>query len=71
MPIEVTINSLSGASPYDIYLCDDPITICVYIDTITLAPYNFEVPSILSDQDNFTLKMVDNNGCETNQILTP
>jgi hypothetical protein len=71
MPIEVTINSLSGASPYDIYLCDDPITICVYIDTITLTPYNFEVPSILSDQDNFTLKMVDNNGCETNQILTP
>ena len=71
MPIEVTINSLSGASPYDIYLCDDPITICVYIDTITTTPYNFEVPSILSDQDNYTLKMVDNNGCETNQILTP
>lgn len=70
MPIDITINSISGSSPYDIYLCDDPINVCVYIDTITSAPYVFEVPSLMSNNNNFKLKVVDNNGCESTQPLT-
>ena len=65
MPIQVTIDSISGASPYDIYLCDDPVTTCVYIDTISGSsiPYTFLVPFYMEGLVDFTLKVVDNNGC--------
>lgn len=71
MPIDITINNLSGSSPYDIYLCDNPITTCIYIDTISSVPYQFTVPNLMINFNSFNLKMVDNNGCITNQILTP
>lgn len=69
MPIDITINNISGSSPYDIYLCDNPVTVCVYIDTITSLPYEFEVPSIMSNENDFNLKIVDNNGCTVYEIL--
>lgn len=73
MPTEITITSVSGATPFDVYICDDPITTCVYVDTITVAyiPYTFNVPSILDGQTSYNLKVVDNNGCsvEDNLIL--
>ena len=70
MPTDITINDITGVTPFDIYLCDDPITTCFYVDTINSLPYVFEVPSILSSQTNFTLKIVDNNGCIITQPLT-
>jgi hypothetical protein len=70
MPTQITINNLSGASPYDIYLCDDPISTCVYITTTSTLPYVFDAPSIMESQTSFNLKMIDNNGCEVTQNLT-
>jgi hypothetical protein len=70
MPTQITINNLSGASPYDIYLCDNPITTCVYITTTSTLPYVFDIPSIMESQTSFNLKMIDNNGCEVTQNLT-
>jgi len=69
MPIDVTVNTIVGAAPYDIYLCDNPVTICIYIDTVNAVPYVFQVPTILSSQVSFNLKVVDNNGCEVYQEL--
>ena len=69
MPIDITINNISGASPYDIYLCDNPVTFCVYIDTISSLPYVFEVPSLMSNDNDFNLKVVDNNGCSVYETL--
>jgi hypothetical protein len=70
MPIQITITDISGASPYDIYICDNPITVCTYIDTIsgTSLPYSFEVPFYLEGLIDFNLKIVDNNDCE---IISP
>lgn len=70
MPIDITINNISGASPYDIYLCDDPVSVCIYIDTISSLPYDFEVPYIMSNNNNFNLKIVDNNGCTSYKYLS-
>jgi hypothetical protein len=69
MPIDITINNISGSSPYDVYLCDNPITVCIYIDTISSFPYLFEVPNIMSNNNDFNLKIVDNNGCISYQYL--
>ena len=72
MPTEVTITSVSGATPFDVYICDDPITTCIYVDTITVAylPYVFNVPSLLDGQTSYNLKVVDNNGCTVESNLS-
>jgi hypothetical protein len=71
MPVEVTINSITGLSPYDIYLCNDPISTCIYIDTITSGdtPYTFQVPIPFSNEIVFNLKIVDDNDCVIIQNL--
>ena len=70
MPLEISISSITGSSPYDMYLCDDPITTCFYIDTISSVPYSFNVPSIVEDYESFNLKVVDNNECVFYKNLT-
>ena len=72
MPTTITINGLSGTSPYDVYLCDNPVSTCIYIDTITSSslPYDFDVPSIMESQNDFNLKIIDDNGCEVIENLT-
>ncbi len=73
MPVNITINDITGTTPYDVYLCDNPITVCVYVDTIpaTSLPYTFTVPTILENQNDYTLKVTDNDGCVNTQVLTP
>jgi len=73
MPTDITINDITGQTPYDVYLCDDPETTCIYIDTITSLdfPYTFNVPFPLEALTSFTLKVVDDNECVVEQILTP
>jgi hypothetical protein len=65
MPTNININNISGATPFNVYLCDSLNVTCIYIDTIpsTSLPYDFEVPTIMSSQTSFNLKVVDNNGC--------
>lgn len=70
MSTNITINNITGASPFDIYLCDDPITICVYIDTINSVPYSFVIPSVMGSQLSFNLKVIDNNSCEVITYLS-
>lgn len=64
MPLVVTIDDLSGSTPYDIYLCDDLQTLCIYISRVSSAPYQFEIPTIMTTLTDFSLKVVDSSGCE-------
>lgn len=65
MPTNIHINSITGATPFNIYLCYSSNTSCVYIDTIPSSslPYDFLVPSILEGELSYNLKVIDNNGC--------
>lgn len=69
MPTVITINDISGATPFDIYICGDPIANCVYSTTITTFPTNIVIPTILQGP-SYTLKVIDDNGCESFKILT-
>jgi hypothetical protein len=71
MPTTITISNLSGSTPYDVYICSNPSTTCVYIDTITSVPYNFDVPSLIDNQSSYILKVIDNNDCVITETLTP
>jgi hypothetical protein len=73
MSTQVTINSLTGTSPYDVYVCDSNVLNCVYIATISSTPYVFDVPPPLDAQSEICVKVVDINGCEIIQCgaITP
>ena len=46
MPIEITINGITGVSPFDVYVCDPTNTVCVYINEFKSfeLPSTFEIP---------------------------
>jgi hypothetical protein len=65
MAIQVTINGLTGTSPYDVYICQFDGTGCFYIDRITTSeiPYTFNIPSPYDNSDEYVLKVVDASNC--------
>lgn len=65
MPIQTTIYSLSGTSPFDVYICQFNLTGCFYIDTITSGdiPYTFTIPAPYDTAESYCVKVVDNQGC--------
>jgi hypothetical protein len=72
MPIDITINNISGSTPFDVYVCDTGMTSCVYVSTINSVdlPYTFEVPIIYANSTGFNLRVIDDNECQINEILT-
>jgi hypothetical protein len=72
MPTQITISTLSGASPFDVYTCDTGYTSCIYIATITTSqvPYSFNLPFIQEGMSPFAVKVVDSNNCVVEQNLT-
>jgi uncharacterized delta-60 repeat protein len=71
MTTNILINNISGATPFNVYLCDPSNITCIYIDTIPSSslPYEFPVPVIMGTQTSFNIKVVDNNGCTFYQTL--
>ena len=65
MAIQVTINGVTGTSPYDVYVCQFDGTGCFYINTITDSqiPYTFDIPSPYDNSNEYQLKVVDNSNC--------
>jgi hypothetical protein len=70
MPTNVTINNITGSSPFDIYLSGNPSSTYIYISTETTFPYSFDVPPILEGFSTYKLKVIDDNGCTVITILT-
>ena len=63
MAVQVTINSIVGKSPYDIYICQSNGSGCFYITTITTTPYVFEIPPPYDTLSSYMLKVLDANNC--------
>lgn len=69
MPITVTVNA-TGITPVFVYICDNPITSCVYIDSVSTFPYTFDIPAPIDDLTTYNVKIIDSNGCETTQLIS-
>jgi hypothetical protein len=73
MPTQITISTLAGSQPFDVYSCDTGYTNCIYIATITSGqvPYDFNLPFIQEGMGSVGIKVVDNNGCivESNVVI--
>ena len=63
MVIQVTIDSITGQSPYDIYICQTGGTSCFYMTTISSVPYTFDIPAPYNTSSAYMLKVIDNLGC--------
>ena len=63
---QVTINSITGAQDYHIYVCDTSLINCVYMDTFSNSdiPLTVNVPSPYDSITNYSIKIVDSNNCE-------
>lgn len=63
MAIQVTINGITGSSPYDVYICQSNGTNCFYISTISTVPYIFDIPEPYNTATSYMVKVIDNNNC--------
>jgi len=63
MGVAVTINGITGQSPYDLYICQPNGLDCFYIDTIDSIPYMFNIPEPYDTSSSYMLKIIDANGC--------
>jgi hypothetical protein len=52
----VEITSVTANTPVDIYYCNSFSASCVFVSTVSIFPYEFEVPSPYSET-NFIIKM--------------
>lgn len=68
MPLSITVGVTGTSSAY-IYLCNNPITSCVYIASGATFPYTFDVPAPINNLTSYTIKIIDSNGCEKTQII--
>ena len=71
MPTDITLNSITGQQPYDIYVCDLGLSTCIYIDTINNSsiPYTFQIPTVYSNLDSLVVRVVDDNDCLLNENI--
>ena len=71
MDTNITITSITGISPYDVYVCDTGYTTCIYVSTIVPAqlPYQFQLPFVQEGMNPIGLKIVDNTGCVVQETL--
>jgi hypothetical protein len=63
MAVQVTIDSIIGTAPFDVYICQSNGSGCFYITTITTTPYVFDIPSPYDTSSSYMLKLVDANNC--------
>ena len=63
MAVQVTINGITGQSPYDVYICQSNGTGCFYISTTSVIPYVFDIPAPYNNSAAYMLKVIDSNNC--------
>jgi hypothetical protein len=63
MSVQLTINGITGTSPFDVYLCQPNGSGCFYVDTITTLPYGFSIPQPYDTSLAYMLKIIDQQNC--------
>jgi len=72
MAVQVTINNITGQTPYNVYICQNTGSGCFYISTITNSnlPYVFDIPQPYNTASSYMLKVVDANNCIISGVTT-
>ena len=72
MPTSITINNVTGSSPYDVYLSPIDETSYFYMTQIQNVdlPYTFVVPSKIQNYNEYCLRIEDADGCIITNCIT-
>jgi len=68
MSQEVTILSVTANTPVQVYYCDSFSANCVFVDSVTIFPFTFNVPPPY-DETNIVIKIVDNELCADGEVI--
>lgn len=68
MSQQVTITSVTANTPVEIYYCDSMSGSCVYVSTVSVFPYTFDVPPPY-DEENIVIKIIDTQSCEDGYVI--
>jgi len=68
MSQQVTITSVTANTPVEIYYCDSLSASCVYVATVAVFPYTFDVPPPYSNS-SIVIKIEDVNGCIDGEVI--
>ncbi len=68
MSQQVTITSVTANTPVEIYYCDSTSGSCVYVSTVSVFPFTFDVPPPY-DEQNIVIKIVDTQNCEDGFVI--
>jgi hypothetical protein len=68
MSQQVTITSVTANTPVEIYYCDSFSASCVYVSTVSVFPYTFDVPPPYNES-NIVIKIEDTEGCIDGEIV--
>ena len=63
MAVQVTINGITGSSPFDIYVCQPNGSGCFYINTVNSTSYQFDIPEPYDTGLAYMLKIIDSQNC--------
>jgi hypothetical protein len=61
MATELIIESITGKSPFNIYICQPDGNNCFFINTINETSYTFKIPYPYDTQPSYMLKIIDAN----------
>ncbi len=72
MAARLTIQSITGTSPYDFYVCDIYENNCFLLGTISTATPDqiFALPTLFNYAPQIMIKMIDANDCEIKKIIS-
>jgi hypothetical protein len=64
----VTITSVTANTPVDIYYCDSFSANCIFVSTVSVFPYQFNVPPPY-DETNIVIKIIDSESCVDGEVI--
>lgn len=65
MAASVTITSITGTSPYQVYVCNVLGADCNFVGSATTMPYSVTLPTMYNSAPAVMIKVIDSNNCET------
>lgn len=68
MSQQVIITSVTANTPVNIYYCDSMSANCVYVSTVSVFPYTFQVPAPY-DEEDIVIKIIDTQSCDVGHII--
>ena len=61
----IYLNNVTGTGPYDVYVCDETITYCFFVESgVSTFPLTINLPPFLQGVRTVIVKVIDSNGCE-------